>query len=105
MPLEVEERRIAALRALAHPLRLRMLSLLTGTALSAAELGRELDVSQALASYHLRQLADAALVQLAEQRSRRGGRERRYRVAPVDPEWRTPVADAEGQALLIEALV
>src|ERR1035438_78848 len=79
MSLEVDERRLVALRALAHPLRLRMLSLLTGAAMSAAELARELGVSQALASYHLRQLADAEAVELAEERSRRGGKERRYR--------------------------
>src|ERR1700679_2222186 len=64
MSLEVEGRRVAALRARAHPLRLRMLSLLTGAAMSAAELGRELGVSQALASYHLRQLAHAEVAEL-----------------------------------------
>jgi len=85
MSLEVGGQRvIAALRARAHPLRLRMLSLLTRAALSAAELARELEVSQALASYHLRRLADAGLVELVEERSRRGGQERRYRHR-VDP--------------------
>ena len=104
--MEVDEQRIAALRARAHPLRLRMLSLLTGAAMSAAELARELGVSQALASYHLRQLADARVVELAEERSRRGGRERRYRyrmekVIPGHP----PASDDEGQALFIEAII
>src|ERR1700753_250020 len=60
------ENNLSSLRVLAHPLRLRMLSLLTGAALSATELGRELGVSQALASYHLRQLADAEVVELGE---------------------------------------
>jgi DNA-binding transcriptional ArsR family regulator len=77
MSLEVDRR--AALRAHAHPLRLRMLSLLTGAPMSAAELGRELDISQALASYHLRFLVDAGLLELAEEVVNRGGRERRYR--------------------------
>lgn len=97
-----------ALRARAHPLRLRMLSLLTGAALSAAELARELEVSQALASYHLRQLADAGLVELAEERSHRGGRERRYRhrvgSGTDGPVSDVPASDEEGQALFIEAV-
>lgn len=105
MSLEEEARGVAPLRALAHPLRLRMLSLLTGATMSAAELGRELGVSHALASYHLRQLADAGLVVLAEERSRRGGRERRYRMAPVDTRWRPPLPDDEGHALMLEAII
>jgi len=106
MSLEVAETRIAALRARAHPLRLRMLSLLTGAALSAAELARELGVSQALASYHLRQLADARVVELAEELSRRGGRERRYRYR-VRPEagGRRPTGDAAGWGLFVEAVI
>ena len=47
------------LRAVAHPVRLRMLSLLTGTELSAAEVARELGITHANASYHLRTLLDA----------------------------------------------
>ncbi|WP_229821461.1 MULTISPECIES: helix-turn-helix domain-containing protein [Streptomyces] len=47
--------------------------------MSAAELARELGVSHALASQHLRRLAAVELVELAEERLRRGGRERRYR--------------------------
>ena len=50
---------ISSLRAIAHPVRLRMLSVLTGTAMSAADLARTLDLSHANASYHLRRLADA----------------------------------------------
>ena len=56
-----------------------MISLLSGRALSAAELGRELGISQASASYHLRKLAAAGFLDLAEERVVRGGRERRYR--------------------------
>lgn len=70
---------MAELRAKAHPLRLRMLSLLTGAPMSAAELARELEVSQALASYHLRQLHAAGTVDLVEERTNRGGKERCYR--------------------------
>jgi DNA-binding transcriptional ArsR family regulator len=39
--------RLFSLRAIAHPLRLQILPLLTGTQLSAAEVGRELDTTQA----------------------------------------------------------
>jgi DNA-binding transcriptional ArsR family regulator len=70
---------VSSLRAMAHPLRLRMLSLLTGAAMSAAELARELDISHANASYHLRQMHAAHLVVLAEEESVRGGRAKRYR--------------------------
>jgi len=53
---------VSAMRAVAHPLRLRILSLLTGAEMSAAELARELDISHANASYHLRVLASVGEV-------------------------------------------
>jgi DNA-binding transcriptional ArsR family regulator len=82
-----------------------MLSLLTGAALSATELGRELGVSQALASYHLRQLHQAGVIELAEVRPRRGGRERRfvYRAAVTGAPAPAPAA-ADGLALFAEAV-
>ena len=64
---------LSDLRATAHPLRLQMLSLLTGAELSAAEVARELDVSQANASYHLRLLLDAGLLVIASEENVRGG--------------------------------
>lgn len=70
---------ITTMRAFAHPLRLRMLSLLTGTAMSAAEIARELGITHANASYHLRQLLAAGQVEVAEEVGIRGGRARRYR--------------------------
>lgn len=84
---------IARMRVFAHPVRLRMISRLSAHALSAAELGRELGISQATASYHLRKLAQAGFVDLVEERVVRGGRERRYRYDPdprrtIDPESR-----------------
>lgn len=90
------------LRALAHPLRLRLLSLLTGAAMSAAEVARELDLGHAAVSYHLRQLLAAGLVEVAEERSNRGGRERLYRPTPATspPEGET----VEGRQLLTAAL-
>jgi len=70
---------VEELRATAHPIRLRLLSLLTGAALSAAEAGRELGLPQASASYHLRVLERAGLVAVVETVRLRGGEAKRYR--------------------------
>ncbi|WP_347350188.1 winged helix-turn-helix domain-containing protein [Intrasporangium sp.] len=78
MSLEDEHRR-NLLRATAHPLRLQMLSLLTGAQLSAAEVARELGITQANASYHLRFLLDAGLLVVAGEEQVRGGRAKKYR--------------------------
>ena len=67
------------LRATAHPIRLRLLSLLTGVAMSAAEAGRELGLSQATESYHLRVLERVGLVEVTEVVRIRGGEAKRYR--------------------------
>jgi DNA-binding transcriptional ArsR family regulator len=95
---------LSGLRVLAHPLRLRMLSLLTGTPLSAVQLSRELDVSQALASYHLRQLHAAGVVQLAEVRPRRGGRERLFIYRPTASSRASGDPDEADLALFAEAV-
>ncbi len=68
-----------ALRALAHPTRLRMLSLMWSAPFSAAGLARSLGISHGLASQHLHKLETAGLVEFSEERPRRGGRERLYR--------------------------
>ena len=73
---------LGELRVLAHPLRLRILSLLTGAAMSAAEASRELGESQANVSYHLRRLHDAGLLEVAEEVRIRGGVAKRYRHDP-----------------------
>lgn len=86
-------RQAASLRALAHPVRLRLLSSLTARAMSAAQVARELGIAHSVASYHLRQLADGGHIEVAEERWVRGGRERLYRsvlreeppTADVDP--------------------
>jgi DNA-binding transcriptional ArsR family regulator len=71
--------RTSSLRAVAHPLRLQILSLLTGTEMSAAEVARELGVTHANASYHLRVLADAGELVVAGEEKIRGGVAKRYR--------------------------
>ncbi len=73
------DEQVSALRAVAHPVRLRILSLLTGTELSASEVARELGITQANASYHLRVLAKAGEVAEAGEVKIRGGVAKRYR--------------------------
>lgn len=70
---------VGPLRAMAHPVRLQILSLLTGAELSATEVAQELGITQANASYHLRQLLAAGLLVVAEERSIRGGVAKIYR--------------------------
>jgi DNA-binding transcriptional ArsR family regulator len=90
MSLEDEARKTDArtgeptvqLRALAHPVRLRILSLLTGVAMTAADVARELGITHANASYHLRQLAGAGEIAVVAQESIRGGKAKRYRYTP-----------------------
>jgi DNA-binding transcriptional ArsR family regulator len=93
---------VSGLRALAHPVRLRILSLLTGTELSAAEVARELGLTHANASYHLRQLAAAGQLEVASEVRIRGGVAKRYRhpwgTAPA------PSADEESRGLYLDAL-
>jgi DNA-binding transcriptional ArsR family regulator len=70
---------LAQLRAIAHPVRLRIVSLLTGVALNATEVAQRLGITQANASYHLRLLERAGLVVMVEEKRIRGGRSRRFR--------------------------
>ena len=72
MSLEIGKQLIP-LRAMAHPVRLRILSLTTGAAMSATEIADELGIVHAAASYHARQLADAGLLQIVEDPGERSG--------------------------------
>ncbi|MCU7728274.1 helix-turn-helix domain-containing protein [Actinoplanes sp. KI2] len=69
----------AALRAMAHPLRLRMMSLLTAAPMTAAEVARELGLTHANASYHLRNLLAGGLILIDGEEKIRGGVAKRYR--------------------------
>lgn len=93
---------VSGLRALAHPVRLRILSLLTGAELSAAEIARELGLTHANASYHLRQLAAAGEVVEAGEERIRGGVAKRYR-HPWESVRRRGVVE-EDRTLYIRAL-
>jgi DNA-binding transcriptional ArsR family regulator len=76
---DAADRSQAELRALAHPVRLRILSLLTGASLTAAEVARELGLTHANASYHLRNLLAGGIIVPAGEERIRGGVAKRYR--------------------------
>lgn len=67
------------MRATAHPVRLRIMSLLTGAPMTAAEVARELGLTHANASYHLRHLHSAGMIVVAGEEKIRGGVAKRYR--------------------------
>jgi DNA-binding transcriptional ArsR family regulator len=107
----------AEARALAHPLRLRILRLCLDEALTNRELASRLEEQPATVLYHVRTLARTGfLVAEAERRGRRGAREIPYRAtrkswtlelesgpsthtAPVDA-FRAELADAGPDAVL-----
>lgn len=76
---ETDPAAVTRLRATAHPVRLRILSLLTAEAMSAAEVARTLEITHANASYHLRQLHDAGELVVESEEKIRGGVAKRYR--------------------------
>lgn len=79
----------AQMRALAHPLRLRLLGLLrTEGPATATLLAERLEVSPALASYHLRQLGAHGFIEAAPDLAR-DGKERWWRAAHERTSWST----------------
>lgn len=68
---------LGGLRALTHPLRLRLFEMLrTGPSATATDLAHRLDETPQLVSYHLRTLASSGLVE--EDETRQGDRRRRW---------------------------
>lgn len=76
-------RGIDAMRALAHPTRVRIKHMLAAEPLSASELARRLGVRVGSAQYHLHTLVRAGIAVPAGERVRRGGRELLFTV-PAD---------------------
>jgi DNA-binding transcriptional ArsR family regulator len=100
MKRNVELRDPRALRALAHPIRIRLLGLLRRDGpLTATEAGRRIDESSGSASYHLRQLARFGLVEDAPGGH---GRERPWRATALYTSW-SNVADTPELAEASEA--
>ena len=70
-------------RALAHPLRVRILELATQRdEVSPVDLAEELDEPLGVVSYHVRQLATAGLLELSGRSFRRGAVKHHYRAVP-----------------------
>jgi DNA-binding transcriptional ArsR family regulator len=93
-----------ALRALAHPLRLKLHALVGREgAVTAAEAARQLGVSQALASHHLRQLAKYGYVEPAPADD---NRERPWRVTHTSNRFEQgPAPEMAEAAEALERLV
>jgi DNA-binding transcriptional ArsR family regulator len=90
-------------KALAHPLRIRILSILEEDAASPSELAEQLDAPLGNVAYHVRALANLGLIKLVRTTPVRGAVEHHYR-APA----RTHVSDgAWGQVpgIVREAMV
>jgi DNA-binding transcriptional ArsR family regulator len=85
------------MKALSHPLRVRMLTLLNQKVASPSELADELDEPLGNVSYHMRFLADLRMVKLVRTEPRRGAVEHYYEALepPLisDDDWaQLPVA-------------
>lgn len=90
-----------ALRALAHPVRLRLIGLLRNEGPSTATLlGRRLDESSGTTSYHLRELARYGFV--AEEVGRGTGRERWWRAQHRMTSWHVEDFADEGSEVVDE---
>jgi DNA-binding transcriptional ArsR family regulator len=69
-------------KALSHPLRVRILGILEEQAASPVELSQVLDASLGTISYHVRMLNDLGLLELVRETPRRGAIEHHYRAKP-----------------------
>jgi predicted ArsR family transcriptional regulator len=104
-PRSVELRDARALRALAHPTRMRLLGLLrTQGPMTATQAARELGETPQRCTFHLGQLAKYGLV---EEAGGGRGRERPWRATAPLTSWPNVVAgpDAAAAAQLLEAVV
>jgi DNA-binding transcriptional ArsR family regulator len=66
-------------KALAHPLRIRILALLADRSASPVQLSAQLDATLGTVAYHVRTLHNLGLVELVDTRQRRGATEHYYR--------------------------
>jgi DNA-binding transcriptional ArsR family regulator len=69
-------------KALSHPLRVRILGILEEQPASPVELSQVLDATLGTISYHVRQLNDLGLLELVRETPRRGAIEHHYRAKP-----------------------
>jgi DNA-binding transcriptional ArsR family regulator len=98
-------------KALGHPLRIRMLTVLNQRIASPSELAGELDEPIGNVSYHMRTLADLGMVELVRTEPRRGAVEHYYRAierphlpaqdwATLPPSVRRSFSDTTGRQVL-----
>ncbi|HVL95031.1 MAG TPA: helix-turn-helix domain-containing protein [Solirubrobacteraceae bacterium] len=80
---DIADHKIA--KALAHPLRMKVLSILDEGIASPKEIAARLDEPINTVSYHVRVLADLGLIRLAKRTPRRGAVEHHYRAEPRKP--------------------
>lgn len=66
-------------KALAHPLRIRILAMLADRVASPVQLAAQLDATLGTVAYHVRTLHSLGLVELVDTRQRRGATEHYYR--------------------------
>jgi DNA-binding transcriptional ArsR family regulator len=66
-------------KALAHPLRIRILAMLADRSASPVQLSSQLDATLGTVAYHVRTLHNLGLVELVDTRQRRGATEHYYR--------------------------
>ncbi len=94
-------------KALAHPLRLRILGILEKRVASPSELAEELSAPLGNVSYHVRMLADFGLIKLVRRTPRRGAVEHHYeavgRVTMSDDAW-SQLPGLVREALISETL-
>jgi DNA-binding transcriptional ArsR family regulator len=81
-PIDITDPRLV--KAIAHPLRLRILSVLNDRVASPSEIAEELGSPLSNTSYHVRQLASLGFLQLVDRTARRGAIEHYY-TATVRP--------------------
>src|SRR2546422_7904212 len=93
-------------RALADPMRIRLLECLWGRPQSAKELAEWVGMAPDRLYYHLAQLEQAGLIEIAEYRRLPGGKvERVYRPTPIEPpgDEATPLEYAVFLGAMLEA--
>jgi DNA-binding transcriptional ArsR family regulator len=69
-------------KALAHPLRVRLLAMLEERVASPSEMAKHLDADLGVVAYHVRRLAAVGLVEMVRTRQRRGAIEHYYKAVP-----------------------